>query len=211
MIGFIGSSLQLQSIMTAHNWWLSTTRSIPYWTPSFFCVTDLVLIYEWVTSSPSVVRWWTLHSWTLKYWTAFWILLRNESLLRMTSVFRINSTPVRVRVRVTLRLAVYRQSVPLGAEPLETHDKQFFPSIELLRPQSLHNILSDEKMGLLFTIGVGPRQRIHSRVGVPWDSRPYFTVSDSRLPFLSPPTTRRVTVKLFDLASTRERLNELLT
>jgi hypothetical protein len=27
-----------------------------------------------------------------------------------------------VRVRVTLRLAVYRQSIRLGPEPLETHD-----------------------------------------------------------------------------------------
>jgi hypothetical protein len=35
------------------------------------------------------------------------------------------------------------------------------------------------------------------------DSRPYFTVSDSRLPFSSPPTTRRVTVEVFDPASTR--------
>jgi hypothetical protein len=40
-----------------------------------FCVTDLVLIYESVTSSASVVRWLTLHSRTLNYWTAFWILL----------------------------------------------------------------------------------------------------------------------------------------
>jgi hypothetical protein len=37
--------------------------------------------------------------------------------------------------------------------------------------------------GLSFTIAAGPRQRSHSRVRVPWDSRPYFTVSDSRLPF----------------------------
>jgi hypothetical protein len=37
-----------------------------------FCVTDLVLIYESVTSSASVVRWLTLHSWTLN----FWIVLR---------------------------------------------------------------------------------------------------------------------------------------
>jgi hypothetical protein len=28
-----------------------------------------------------------------------------------------------VRVRVTLRLAVYRQSVSLGDKPLETHDQ----------------------------------------------------------------------------------------
>jgi hypothetical protein len=32
MIGFIGTSSQLQSIMTAHNQWLSKTRSIPCWT-----------------------------------------------------------------------------------------------------------------------------------------------------------------------------------
>jgi hypothetical protein len=42
-----------------------------------------------------------------------------------------------------------------------------------------------------------------SRVRVPWISRPYFTVSDLRLPFSSPPTTRRVTVEVFDPASTR--------
>jgi hypothetical protein len=47
-------------------------------------------------------------------------------------------------------------------------------------------------------------QRSHSRVRVSWDSRPYFTVSNSRLPFSSPLTTRRVTVEVFDPASTRE-------
>jgi hypothetical protein len=36
-------------------------------------------------------------------------------------------------VRVTLRLAVYRQSVHLGVKPLETHDQRFFFSAELLR------------------------------------------------------------------------------
>jgi hypothetical protein len=64
MIGFIGTSLLLQSIITAHDQWLSGTRSIPYWTRSVFSytLTDLVLIYESVTSSASVVRWLTLHS-----------------------------------------------------------------------------------------------------------------------------------------------------
>jgi hypothetical protein len=42
--------------------------------------------------------------------------------------------------------------------------------------------LSDERTGLSFTIAAGPSQRSHSRVRVPWDSLPYFTVSDSRLP-----------------------------
>jgi hypothetical protein len=38
-----------------------------------------------------------------------------------------------------------------------------------------------------------------SRVQVPWDLWPYFTLSDLRLPFLLPVTTRRVTVEVFDL------------
>jgi hypothetical protein len=69
MIRFIYISLQLQSIITALNQWLSMTRSIPYWTTSVFssAVTDLDLIYESVTSSASVVLWLTLHSWTLEF------------------------------------------------------------------------------------------------------------------------------------------------
>jgi hypothetical protein len=59
-------------------------------------------------------------------------------------------------------------------------------------------------MGLSFTIVAGPRQRIYFWVRVPWDSRPYFTLSDSRFPFSSPPTTRRATVEVFDPAFTRE-------
>jgi hypothetical protein len=35
-------------------------------------------------------------------------------------------TKVSVRVRVTLRLAVHRQSIHLGYKPLETHDQYFF-------------------------------------------------------------------------------------
>jgi hypothetical protein len=36
---------------------------------------------------------------------------------------------VKVKVKVTLRLVVYRQSVCLGVEPLETHDQRFFPQL----------------------------------------------------------------------------------
>jgi hypothetical protein len=63
--------------------------------------------------------------------------------------------------------------------------------------------LSDERTGLSFTIAAGPRQCSHSRVQVPLHSWPNFTVSDSRFPFSSPPTTRRATVEVFDPASTR--------
>jgi hypothetical protein len=50
--------------------------------------------------------------------------------------------------------------------------------------------LSDERMGLSFTIAAASSQRSHSLVRDPLDSRPYFTVSDLRLPISSPPTTR---------------------
>jgi hypothetical protein len=59
--------------------------------------------------------------------------------------------------------------------------------------------LFDERTDLSFTIAAGPRQCRHFRVRLSWKSWPYFTVSDSRLPFSSPPTTRRVTVEVFDL------------
>jgi hypothetical protein len=68
--------------------------------------------------------------------------------------------------------------------------------------------LSDERTGLSFTIAAGLRQSSHSRVRVPWGSRPYFSVSNSRLPFLSPLTTRRATVEVFDPASTRDNCSD---
>jgi hypothetical protein len=42
-----------------------------------------------------------------------------------------------------------------------------------------------------------------SRVRDSWDSRPYISVSNLRLPFSSPPMTRRATVEVFEPASTR--------
>jgi hypothetical protein len=68
MIVFIGTYITIQVnytqlYVTAHNQlmsiWLAPFLNLP------FCVTDLVLIYEKVTSSASTVRWLTLHSWTL--------------------------------------------------------------------------------------------------------------------------------------------------
>jgi hypothetical protein len=68
----------------------------------------------------------------------------------------------------------------------------------------MRGALSDERSGLSFTIAAGPRQRRRSLVRVPWDSRPYFFLSDSRLLFSSPPTTHRTTLEVFDPASARE-------
>jgi hypothetical protein len=68
----------------------------------------------------------------------------------------------------------------------------------------LWGAISDERPGPSFVCAAGPCQRNLSRVQVPWDLRPYFTVPDLRLPFSSPPTTRRITVGVFDPASMNE-------
>jgi hypothetical protein len=85
------------------------------------------------------------------------------------------------KVKVTLRLMV-SQSVSLGVEPylgLMTRYLLLFDSYGL----ALWGALSDKRKGLSFVYADGPCQRSLSRVRVPWDSRPYFTVSDLRLSF----------------------------
>jgi hypothetical protein len=97
------------------------------------------------------------------------------------------------------------QPVCLGAKhPSGAYD-QIFITCVTVTVFFLWGALSDERSGLSFVCAAGPCQRNLSRVWVPWDLRPYFTASHLRLPFSSPPTTRRVTVEVFDSASTRVR------
>jgi hypothetical protein len=97
------------------------------------------------------------------------------------------------------------QSVSLGVEPylgLMTRYLLLFDSYGLV----FCGAPSLTRRRVCFLYDAGPCQRSLSLVRVPWDSRPYFTASDLRLPFSSSPTTRRVTVEVFDPASTREGL-----
>jgi hypothetical protein len=94
--------------------------------------------------------------------------------------------------------------VCLGIQHLSGAYDQIFITVKTVAGLLTLGALSDERRGMSFRIVAGPRQRSHSQVWVPWDSRPYYTVSDSRLPFSSPPTTRRATVEIFNPASTRE-------
>jgi hypothetical protein len=121
--------------------------------------------------------------------------LQSRSCLSYVSHATTAAIKVKVKVKVTLRLAV-GQSVSLG---VMTRYLLLFDSYDLV----LWGALSEESPGLSFVNPAGPRQRSLSRVRVPWISRPHFIVSVLRLPFSSPPTTRRVTVEVFDPASTR--------
>jgi hypothetical protein len=73
-----------------------TTRAVPYWTTRVVssAVTDLVLIYESVTSSGSVVRSLALHSRTLHF----------SILSSLTTRFRMNSRVESSRVESSLTL-----------------------------------------------------------------------------------------------------------
>jgi hypothetical protein len=110
-----------------------------------------------------------------------------------------------LKVEVTLRLTASQsvsQSVSLRVEPhlgLMTRYLLLFDSYGLV----FVGILSDERTGLSFVYAAGPCQRSLSQVRASRDSRAYFTASDLGLHFPSPPTTRRVTVEVFDPASTR--------
>jgi hypothetical protein len=107
---------------------------------------------------------------------------------------------VKFKVKVTLRLTV-SQAISLGVEPhlgLMTRYLLLFESYGLV----FWGILSDERKGLFLVYAASPRQLSLSRIRVPWASWPYFIVSDLRLPFSSPPTTRNVTVEVFETAST---------
>jgi hypothetical protein len=57
-----------------------------------------------------------------------WQRIHSRALATLSS--QLNCQPsanwIRIRVTVTLRPAVYRQSVRLGDKPLETHDQHFF-------------------------------------------------------------------------------------
>jgi hypothetical protein len=66
----------------------------------------------------------------------------------------------------------------------------------------LWGTLSVERMGLSFVCDAGTRQHSLSWVRVPLNLWPYFTVSDLRLPFSLRHTTSRVTMEVFDPAST---------
>jgi hypothetical protein len=90
-------------------------------------------------------------------------------------------------------------SLSWNKDPSGSYD-QIFITCVTVTVLFLLGALSDERAGLSFVFAAGPCQRSLSRVRVPWDPRPYFTVSHLKLPFSSPPTTRRVTVEVFDPA-----------
>jgi hypothetical protein len=105
VIEFTGTSITItinynHIKQTGHNRWLSKTRSIAYWITIVFSstVTDLVLIYESVTSSASVVLWLTLYCWTLNSLTNDFEWTHELTLLHTSGWTEERSPPRTVRL-----------------------------------------------------------------------------------------------------------------
>jgi hypothetical protein len=160
--GFIGTFFNYSSqSVTAQDW----LHSLLDYERLLFCVTDLVLIYETVTSSASVVRWLTLHSWTI-------------TLLRLTrSSRRVESSRVESYVTSDVQSASlsWNREHIWGLGPYFYYCQTFAGLLMWGAP-------SDERTGRSFTPAAGPRQRSHSPVRVPQGSWLCFTASDSGLP-----------------------------
>jgi hypothetical protein len=82
------------------------------------------------------------------------------------------------------------QPVCLGVKPPSGAQDQIFITVRQLRVCWCGAPSLDERTGLSFRIAAGTRQHSHSWVLVPQDSRPYFTVSESRLPQTGGPGLR---------------------
>jgi hypothetical protein len=174
MIGFIGASITI-SYNSSQSVTVFMTRSIHYWVTSVFfsTVTDLFLIHESLTSGLRT----TNVEWRRTY---EWIRSESESYVTTDG-----------------------QSASLSwiKEPIWGLRSDFY-YCQRVAGLLIWGALSDERTGLSFAIDAGSLQSSHSRIRVARDTRQYFIVSDSRLPFSSPPTARRATVEVFETAST---------
>jgi hypothetical protein len=68
---------------------------------------------------------WLQHTWSLLF-TASFISCHLFSIIRLPSPEILSILILAVKVKFTLRLAVYRQAVRLGVKPFETHYKRSF-------------------------------------------------------------------------------------
>jgi hypothetical protein len=83
-----------------------------------------------------------------------------------------------------LRPTVSRPVCLAAKHPSGAYD-QIFVTCVTVKVLFLWGAFSDERLGLSFVYAAGPCQRSLSRVRVPWDLRPYFTVSHLSLSSLT--------------------------
>jgi hypothetical protein len=149
MIGFIGTSLQLQSISTARNQWLSKTRSFPYWTTS-------------VSSSTVTNDEWRIPS----DWTEW----RIRTQLRMNSALLCSALLCSAERQSQSQSYITTDGQPASLSWNKAPIWGLRPDLDYCLTVAgllIWGVLPDERTGLSFAIATGPRQRSHFRVRVP--------------------------------------------
>jgi hypothetical protein len=100
----------------------------------------------------------------------------------------------KIKVKVILRPAISQRACLGVRHPSGARDQFFFffffNYLLTVAGLLMWSALSDKKMDLLLTVAAGTRQRSLSRIRVPWDSWPYFTLSNLRLPHAGGPGCR---------------------
>jgi hypothetical protein len=102
MIGFIGTSLQLQSVITSHNQWLSKICSIPCWTTSVFSSTvtnENSLFTRWAPS-----EWITTPVWRISRFTNELSLITSRRPEYRTPPLKVNCPPVSCHANLCLAI-----------------------------------------------------------------------------------------------------------
>jgi hypothetical protein len=133
---------------------------------------------------------------------------------------------IRVGVRITLRRAVYRESVRLGDKPLEIHDQKFSKWTLAVTVLMSHPLWREDESVVYNCRWSSPAQSfsgpsptglmitfysLRFEISPTWRARPPYLYPRGTgwpgytpphwVPFSSPPTARRATVEVFDPAS----------
>jgi hypothetical protein len=204
MIGFIGTSLQLQLIITAHILKSFWTTSV--WRISHESLTNFLNARVRVRVRVRVTLRLAVYSQSVRLGAELFETHDQNYFSQLNtcdhSLYVISFLPRGLVCRLQLLLALASAFI-LGSESRGTRQSQsqsyittdsqsaslFWNKAPIwgLRPDLYYcqtvaglfiwEALSDERTGLSFTFVAGPRQRSHFRVRVPWDSWPYFILS----------------------------------
>jgi hypothetical protein len=135
-----------------------------YW--HYFTITSVITVHNQGLSTTRSNRCWTTR--------VFSSTVMNDE--RRIPGHILNFLERRLSLRLMLRPTISRPVYLWINHPSGTYDQIYY--CQIVAGLLMWDALSDERTGLSFSIVAGPRQRSHSQVQVPWDSRPLSQIRD---------------------------------